>query len=258
MYRLILALSAVATLAACSGSKGISVSASAQTSAPADASGSLDLGNGIQIERIALAAREVEVEGGSACAPVDVPVGRGLVAVRRVPQSSGGDDDVAEHDPDGDDECELRFGPFAIDLSGEDLASGGIHWMFDVEVPAGTYDELEIKINTVPRGKAGEDPVLLELAALHASIAVWGKIDGEPFLFTTPMAVEHEREGSLVVDDETGPAITFDVDPAGWFSSGDSRLDPREPTNQGEILARIRASIRIERDDDHDGDDDDA
>jgi hypothetical protein len=256
MFRLIVPSTLAVALAACSGSSGIRVNASTSSATPASASASasLDLGNGVALERIAIAVRRVEIEGEDACdgggAPVSgLSAGRGTLASAH----SGGED----HGDDGDDACELEFGPFAIDLSGSELA-GGVHWMFDVPVPAGTYDEIEIEVNTVPARKAGDDAVLAELAALHASVAVWGTFDGEDFLFTTPMEIEGERRGAFVVDDESAPAVTFDIDPTGWFGAGEDRLDPRDPTSQGRILANIRASIRLDRDDDGDGCDDDG
>jgi hypothetical protein len=159
---------------------------------------------------------------------------------------------VSENGGQGDGgDCDhgLGFGPFLVDLGGSELAAG-IHWQFNVVVPTGTYREIELKVNTIAPGRAWDDPGLRELADLHASIAVWGKIDGEPFLFTTPMAVDHEQEGTLVVEEETGPALAFHVDPAGWFTSlGGARLDPRLDTARGEILANLRASLRLDRDD---------
>jgi len=255
MSRNVLALALAAALLACSGgSKGISVSARTADGTPTAAT-ALDLDNGIVLERVRLVVREVEVEGGDAGAacPGDdsapSPAGAGVVPLH---DGDDGEDDGEDCD-DG-----LEFGPFLVDLSGAELA-GGVHWAFDVPVPAGTYEELEVKVNTLPVGKAAGNAGLAEMAALHASVAVNGTIDGVPFLYTAPMEIEQEREDELVVDAETAPNLTLDVDPTGWFGgTGDARLDPRDPTDEGAIRAAIRASIRLDRDDDHDGCDDDG
>jgi hypothetical protein len=261
------------SLAACQkGSSGLSVSTRNVADAPAaPAAGvsatSLDLGNGVVIERVRIVVREVEVEGGDAgiCAGDDSGHHRGSDdsgSAGQVAAAHDGEDHGGEgHGGDDGEDCDddLEFGPFLVDLSGDDLTGGGVQWAFEVPVPAGTYDEIEVKVHTVPAEKAGSDAGLLEMADLHASIAIDGTIDGEPFRFTAPMEIEQEREGTFVFDDTTSPALTLDFDPSGWFGgSAEARLDPRDPTANGAIRANIRASIRLERDDDHDGCDDDG
>lgn len=243
-------------------SRGLSVSTRTATDAPAatptsNVTGiSLDLGNGIVIERIRLVVREVEVEGGDAGAacPGDegMPDGGGTVT----PMDAGHDGGDAEG-ADGDD-CDhgLEFGPFLVDVAATEL-TGPVSFAFDVPVPPGTYDEVEIKVNTLPAGKALADAGLAEMAGLHASVAVDGRIDGETFHYATPMEIEQEKEGRFVIGEATAPNLTLDFDPSGWFGgAGTARLDPREPTNDGAIRANIRKSIRLERDDDHDGHED--
>ena len=130
-------------------------------------------------------------------------------------------------------------------------------------VPPGTFDKVGIDVNTVPSTAAGNNAVLQALAAEHASIIVDGFVAGSgtttpptPFSFETPMHVRQVREGTIVIGEGTN--ITLDFDPTGWFVGRDgATLNPNDPTARGEILANIRASIRIIKDDDHDGVDDD-
>jgi hypothetical protein len=95
------------------------------------------------------------------------------------------------------------------------------------------------------------------MAAAHASIRVDGTMDGVGFTFSTPMALKQEREGPIVVDPKTGANVTLDFDASGWFKAADGgKLDPTDPADRGQILANIRASIRVVSDDDHDGKED--
>lgn len=233
---------AVGLALACGGSssKGkLSVSARAAVTGAASAAG-LDLGNGIVVERVRLVVRHVEVEGSGT-------TGMG---------SCSGQDGMDDHE-EGSDDCqdELKFGPFLVDLSGAELG-GAVHHQFDVGVPAGTYEELDVEIGPVSAARAGSDAGLRAMADLQASLAVDGTVDGQPFRFTAPIETEQEREGAIVVDGTAG--ITLDFDPTGWFGgAGAARLDPTVAANAEAILANVRASLRVAHDDDHDGCDDD-
>lgn len=240
----------LALLVGCSnGSKGLSVSAKASPAEGATQLG-LDLGNGVVLERVRILVKEVEVEKDGPCPAPEAPPAAAVAPMH------GGDDDDGEDDGD---ECELEFGPFLVDLGGEALA-GGIHPVFDVPVPAGTYEELEFKVNTISSHHAGDDPGLAEMHAKHASVIVNGTFQGAAFEFVTHFEAEHEREGHVVIDPETGANVTLDVDASGWFTAADGTtvLDPGDPTNQGAIFHNIRASLRVKLDDDHDGCDDDV
>jgi len=152
----------------------------------------------------------------------------------------------------GDEE---RIGPFLVDLSGGDLA-GGVHPVSGASVATGTFCELRLVINTLPAEKAGGDAGLLEMAKLHASIAVDGTFgaDGAAFTFKTPMELQQEREGAFTVSSSSNLTLNFDA--SGWFKAPDgSDLDPRDPSNRGRILANIRGSLGLFPDDDRHGED---
>jgi hypothetical protein len=272
-------------IACSSGSKGLSVRASA--AGDTTTGDVLKLNNDtITVDRVRMVVRKVEIEGtpssgactptattspttpatctGTATAPSSGPDDHGGTGGSGGSGPGGGSDDGSGHDgeAEGDDdgECELEFGPFAVDLSGAALVQG-IHQQFDIPVPAGTYREIKFKIDTINAEKAGADAVLQELANLHASIAIDGTIDGKEFHFTTPMEVESKHEGAITVDPTTGAGLTLDISPTAWFTAADgtTRLDPNATTDQGAILANLRASLRLAHDDDMDGcDDDDA
>lgn len=254
-----LVAAAVGLALACSGSGKASLSVSARAAAtastPANVS-SLDLNNGIVIQRIRVLVRKVEIDGPGT-------VGKGTCSDEHESATGGttgttGTITAPETEGDGDRcEDELEFGPFLVDLSGAALA-GGVHFQFDVPVPAGTYEELEFKVGPITAAQAGADAGLKAMADLGASLVVDGTVDGKPFSFVTPARLELKREGAVVVSTSTGAAITFDVDATGWFGgAGAARLDPTVAANADAILANIRASLRIVHDDDRDGCDDD-
>ncbi len=155
-----------------------------------------------------------------------------------------------------DSGAKVQVGPFLVDLPG----AAPIHQVFDSSVPSGTYCELRFVINTLPAEKAGGDAGLIEMAQLHASIAVDGVVGadgGSAFTFTTPMEVDQSREGTFTVSSGSNN-ITLNIDPSGWFKAPDgSDLDPRDPSNRGRILANMRHSIRLFPDRDRHGEDED-
>ncbi len=244
-WKAILATALVSLAAACGNrsQSGTSVSARAMTAAGAPTAKGLVLASGITVQEIRMAVQRVSVEGGDA-------MGAGCAAS---PGMEPGSDDS------DDGECELEFGPFDVDLAGSAL-SGAVSFAFEVPIPAGTFEEIAIEVNTVPAEKAGANPVLLALAEAHASILVDGIVDegtasAKPFTFAAPLEVTQKREGKITLGD--GSNVTLDFDPGLWFGPSTARLDPTVPANQDQILANIRASIRLLKDDDHDGRDDD-
>lgn len=247
----------IVVLACSKGDGGLSVRARTGTTGGTGGTGaaSLTIDNGLVVERVRLVIREVELEpascDGTGGTGGDDTGGSGGTLSTMHEDGDGSDDD-------GDD-CELEFGPFLVDLSGDAL-TGPVSWVADVPVPAGTYRELEFKVNTIPAGKAGDDAGLLEMANRHASVVVDGRLPGgEPFSFQAPFEVEQEREGVIEIDPEGGAGVTLELDPTHWFTgAGGAMLDPRDVTNQGAIRENIRASIRLHHDDDGDGCDDDV
>jgi hypothetical protein len=156
--------------------------------------------------------------------------------------------------------CRLAYGPFDVDLAGSAL-TGAVSYAFSAPIPDGTYDQVTIDVNTVSSTTAAGNAVLEDLAAAHASIIVDGWVQESetttvPFSFRTPMDVKQKKSNIVIAE---GSNVTLDFDPTHWFDGEDGqRLDPNVPANRGEILANIRASIRIIKDNDRDGDDDDV
>lgn len=160
-----------------------------------------------------------------------------------------------------DDDCaELEFEPFLVDLP----VNGGIVSPISVDIPAGTYHELEMKIH-MP--ELGDDPEDVAFITAHpelrgVSVRVEGTYNGEPFVFESDVTADMEMEFSppLVVD-ASGMNVTVAVDLYGWFKAPDgSWIDPRTAgksgVNEGEVEDNIQRSFHAFEDDDHDGGDD--
>ena len=250
---------------------GLTVSTHSAAAANASSAG-LTLSNGIEITKIRMAVRRVFVDGDDAEFACSTARSEGMTTASDEkwdpffgwtgsPEGDGEDHHGHGGPERGDDgECDLAFGPFDVDLVGSALSSP-ISFAFDVPIPAGTFEEVAIDIGMVSSTAAGDNAVLQALAADHASIVVDGFIQVDAsttksFSFQTPMHVRQKREGKIVIG--VGSNVTLDFDPTGWFTGpGGERLDPNNPNDRGDILANIRASIRLVKDDDHDGKDDD-
>jgi hypothetical protein len=237
----------LAPLAACSGGGGGSrLSVSARSGATASAtSGSLDLGNGILLSEIRMAVRRVALEGaqdGGGGMAMDMGGGGG---------GGGGDDGGATEAEPG----EVKVGPCLVDLAGDQLGAGSTSLapVCATDVPAGTYEELQVELGPVAPADAGG---VAGLAAMDGqSVIVDGTLNGTVFRFQSTLDVEQKTEGAIVV--AAGTNVTITLDPTGWFTGpGGAALDPTSPADQGAIEANIRASIRSFEDDDRDGHED--
>jgi hypothetical protein len=269
-----LALLALTTACSSGGGGKLSLSTRAVGAATSSTSGTaagLALENGVTITKIRMVVRKISLEREGDCSADQTRTPTPATSLGLAALSSGssrGSDDVGTSPDDSsdhssgpddsgspdDDACEVKAGPAYVEI-GADALSGAVKWAFDVPIPEGTYDELAIKIDTVPDGKATSDG-LRSMAAAHASIVVNGTLDAgtetaRDFEFKTPMAVTQAREGQITIGQ--GSNVTLEFDPSGWFGPTGARLDPTDTTNQGAILANIRSSLRILHDDDADG-----
>ena len=103
---------------------------------------------------------------------------------------------------------------------------------------------------------------MLDLAQRQASVVIDGKIDGEPFSFSSGLSVEQEREVRFEVGGAGNESITINLDLTRWFVGADgARLDPRVEENRSAIESNLHRSIDAFDDCDRDGredhDDDD-
>src|SRR5256885_1219691 len=221
----LLVLPLVALVAACSGgAQNSSLSLSARAGALSSAaSTTTPSATGVSLTRIRVALRDLELRSR-----------------------------------DGKNRAEIALGPIVVDLGSADLSSAGLEKVLDATVPAGTYDKIKLKIHRLQSADnvAGAD----DLVKASASILIDGTFNGTAFQFATALEAEQELEGKFVID-ATTQNITLNFDPANWFVSGTTALDPADPANKLAIEANIRSSLAAFQDDDgvghenHHGDD---
>src|SRR5919202_1134744 len=117
--------------------------------------------------------------GTPAAAPAGLAIARVRVALRKIELRSS----------DGQRRAEIEQGPVVIDLSGAQL-DGAVHEVLDAQVPAGTYDKIEVEIEP--------------LASLGgASVVVNGTFNGSDFQFSSAIEAEQEREGRFTITDQS-------------------------------------------------------
>ena len=228
-------VSAVSTLAACSGSSDLAPGASSHIAFTSNST---------------LGANAATVPITSGAHTLDLTQATLTVAhveLKRVETNACSEDDALD-DSGGDgthttttgvEDCaELEVGPTTVDLP----LSGGMVTLPANALPAGTFRELDLRVSQV------------ELK---------GTFDGKPFDVTLPVRIHDEIEFNtpLVVADGAPTSITINVPTGNWLMNADgSLIDPNtvasNPTLLELVQSRIRASFRAFEDEDHDGHDD--
>lgn len=216
--RLTLAPLALAALAACGGN---GVTFSSRVGSPTGtvrppAGEALTLSNGIVLTRVRIVIQRIQLK-------------------------------VSET-TDSQEDGELKVGPYVADFSGAALDSGSPQQLFDAEVPKATYKKIKFKIHKVEDAEA-TNTALTDMKG--KSVVLEGTVDGAAFTFTSSLDEEQERKGTFAIGG--GDNLTFNFNPAGWFTKNSARLDPRETTNKSDIEKNIKDSLDCYDDDDHDG-----
>jgi len=168
-----------------------------------------------------------------------------------------------ELEPPGIDDCD-NSGPGSSDCPEIHLAAamvelplnGGVNTAFSTAIPAGSYHEVELKVDAVESDDVGA-------AAFFAanpnfprgkSVRVEGTFNGQPFVFTSSVEaeVELEFEPPLTVD-EAGINVTVNVDVSSWFRSNGALINPLGVGAQTLISSNIAGSFAVYQDHDRNG-----
>lgn len=223
-----LAVGAAALLSACgTGTGNETTSLSARVGAPTSTGSvaqALELGNGLQLDRVRMVVREIELDF------VDTA--------------------------DGRDGAKIEKGPFLIDLSGEQL-TGGVIALLATEIPAGEYEEIEFKIERLRSHElATATPELQAMG--NASVILNGTFNGAPFEFKSAVDFDQDYEGRFVIAPGVENNVTLNINPTTWFVGRNAELlDPSVEANRPTIENNIEGSIDACKDDDKDGHKDD-
>jgi hypothetical protein len=243
--RRLLALAAGLLLLACSStgpSQRVSLSISTQSSTTTVGSDVL------VINKAEIILRKVELEGQTDGCVSDGPALSGPLA------DSENDDD----DGEGEAECEeFKAGPFRFELPLNALEA-----VVTVDIPAGSYEEVEFQIHKVNPNDAGFAAANPDFVG--KSIRVEGTFNGQPFVFESDLTAEQEvdLEPPLVVTGETSTNLTIRVDLSTWFKTDAGLLINPATANSGDINEQlvkqnIKRSFHAFEDRDRDGEDDD-
>ncbi|HEX9727539.1 MAG TPA: hypothetical protein VGA37_03410 [Gemmatimonadales bacterium] len=166
--------------------------------------------------------------------------------------------DVADCDTAGDPCEKFEAGPVLVSLP----LGAGAQQQFALDIPAGTYSEIEFDIHKPDDGDPDDQAfVAAHPAFADISIRVEGTYNGAPFVFTTDLNVEQELglNPSLVITDGGGTTnVTILVDVGTWFRTGAGALvNPatanKDGANDGIVKENIKNSVEAYEDDDKDG-----
>ncbi|HEX5032388.1 MAG TPA: hypothetical protein VFX78_13140 [Candidatus Eisenbacteria bacterium] len=158
-------------------------------------------------------------------------------------------DSIGEGEDDDHEGGMVIFrGPFVLDLLSQSAESLGTQL-----VPPGDYDRVQGHLRALRASdwNAGGYPFLV-----GATVYLEGLVQGDgggPFTYQTRIDNEFMIRGRFRVD-AGSPAtafITFDV--SSWLVKDGAFLDPRVPDNAKWIEWAIRHAIKVDMDDDHDG-----
>ena len=152
----------------------------------------------------------------------------------------------------GSSDCpEIHLSPVVVDLP----LNGGVNTAFSTAIPAGSYHEIEFKVDAVESGDVGAAEFFAANPTFPRgkSVRVEGTFNGQPFVFTSSVEaeVELEFEPPLVVN--AGTNVTINVDVGSWFRSSGTLINPLGVDAQSRISSNISASFEAYHDDDRNG-----
>lgn len=261
LIRLLVATTSSLALAACSDSTApssasrVSLSFASSTGASSTASAAranvIVVGTDtLRLSRVRLVLDEIELRQAGVVGCTDDSPDDGFDDSGHHSSSSSSSDDCGE----------LETGPHLVDLG----VDGSLTAPIDVQIPAGSYTKLELKLRPVSASSssdAGFRAAHPELAG--ASVIVDGTFRGQPFTYRTSIEAEHELyfQPALVVSG--GTRVTVGIDVGRWFrTSAGAIIDPSTAQPGGPfagiVAANIAASFEAFEDRDRDGRHDDG
>jgi hypothetical protein len=162
-------------------------------------------------------------------------------------------DDVVEVDA----ACaEIETGPYLVSLP----VNGAVTPALSVQLPAGTYRELEMKLR---QADSGDDRAFNsahpEMNGI--TVLVQGTYKGQPFTWQGNVEAELELDFSPPMVADGAGNFTVNIDVGRWFRSGTGAIIDPATAGVGQenfqfVAQNIRASFEVFEDDDRNGHDD--
>jgi hypothetical protein len=153
----------------------------------------------------------------------------------------------------GHDDADVKEGPFVADVS---LNTPPAPVQLN-NIPAGTFNEIHFKIHKHMPNETVIDPDFGLAGEVGFSGIITGTYNGVPFVYKTAITTNQEIDMDpplVVMPGNTTVNVTLIVDPAVWFISNGTILNPLDPVNAEIIDHNIKESFREAfRDDDEDG-----
>jgi hypothetical protein len=120
-----------------------------------------------------------------------------------------------------------EVGPFVVDLTAEEIASGA-HREFSLgTLDSGTYGGAEIEIQPLGAEDDASDAAVADFVTESASLLVDGTYQGKEFHFAGHFLAEQGTDGEVTVDASAPVTLAMTVDPAAWFLDAEGApLDP--------------------------------
>ncbi|MFZ5623375.1 MAG: hypothetical protein ACOY71_02945 [Gemmatimonadota bacterium] len=151
---------------------------------------------------------------------------------------------------------EFETGPVLLSLP----LGGGVQRAFTIDVPAGTYHDVEFELHK-PAGEDDRPFLVANPDFFDTSVRVKGTFNGQPFTYLGDITAEQELAlvPPLEVKEGVPVNLSLMVDLSTWFldRGGANFIDPRTANrggpNQGLVTQNIKASLRVFEDDDRDG-----
>ncbi|MEO5511229.1 MAG: hypothetical protein ABIS27_11425 [Longimicrobiales bacterium] len=164
-------------------------------------------------------------------------------ATLEVAEASGGDDSDSEADSDSDGRMNEKFRDSRFTLALP--LNGGVITPFTTQVQLGTYEELELDVD---------------------SVRLRGTYDGQPFDVTMNVNTELEFDFSppfVIASADDRFNVSVLVNTTNWLRNNDGSLvDPRtiltNTTTRASVMQRIKSSFKAFEDSDKDADEQDS
>jgi hypothetical protein len=182
------------------------------------------------------------------------------VVLRKVELKTSAEDDC-EHNPNPSSCAEFEAGPFLFDIP----TDTSIKTEVTVQVPNGTYRELEFQIHKVSSNSPDEAAFrTAHPEFVDQSVRVTGTFNGTAFTFESDVTAVQEmalNPALVVTDSVLSTNLTVRINLGDWFRAADgSVIDPatagKGGANENVVKDNIRRSLRAFEDRNHDGDDD--